>query len=328
MTRTAALVALALLVPGCVGTPSAPHGPFGRPKREPPPPYGVGPTARPVGNQSPLGIASAEPTPPPPPDERSLIPPKPDALVPAAGAPSGAAKNLADLKALVAAAEAAWRGTDTYEATFTRRELSPSGDATNEVLTYQFRREPMSLYTKNVGGGGRGRETLYYPARHGDKIYLVVGQGDTLLAKAGTVAPPMSPDSPRVTEKARYSIRLAGFCRPIGALTAAVAKLEAGALPPDVLTFAGPVRRDEYPYPLTGVTHRLRPGDDPLLPSGGTRLYFFDTKPDSPSYGMPVLVTAADAAGREVEYYLFDRMRSPAGLTDLDFDPSRLGKKK
>jgi hypothetical protein len=51
-------------------------------------------------------------------------------------------------------------------------------------------------------------------------------------------------------------------------------------------------------------------------------------KETSPSYGFPVLVITEDDTGREVEYYLFDKFKNPAGLTDADFDPSRLQSKR
>jgi hypothetical protein len=343
--RTFALVTLALFLVGCSQFQPA-RGPFARPAKEPPPPYGaikpavpaVGP--RPLNNQSPLGIASADPAPPLPPDERALIPPKPPTL-PAPGtpkppepplanvptAPKADSKNLRDLKALVATTTTAWKWIETYEATLTRRELNPKGQVQSEVLLFQYRREPVSVFTRNTGGGGKGREMVYNPGKFGDKMYVMLGEGDAKLAKSGFIAPPISPDDPKVTEKARYSIREAGFGRPINTLNAAVAKLEAGALPADAITFDGEVTRSEYSYPLVGVTHKLRPGDDPLFPAGGTRLYFFDLKKDSLSYGMPVLVTATEAAGREAEYYLWEKVKAPAGLTDAHFDPARLGKK-
>ena len=238
-----------------------------------------------------------------------------------------AAKNLGELKALLTTANAAWKATDNYSATLTRRELNPAGDLNSEVLLFQFRREPMSVYTLNVSESGKGREVVYNPTKHGDKLYVMLGQGDNRLMKAGFIAPPVSPDDPRVKEKARYSIRDAGLGRTVGALTAAVAKLEAGKVPPDSIVYNGEVKRDEYPHPLVGVTHKLRPGDDPLLPAGGTRLYFFNMKKDAPGFGLPVLVIATDPAGKEAEYYLFEKLISPAGLTDADFDPARLKKK-
>ena len=84
--------------------------------------------------------------------------------------------------------------------------------------------------------------------------------------------------------------------------------------------------RPEYPCPLTVVEVTIPPRGEPQMPKGGTRQVFFDPRPDSPSYRMPVLVVARETGGREVEYYLFDRIRTPAGLTDADFDPARLGK--
>ncbi len=378
MFRTVALVALALSLAGCSRYHSRGQGPFAKPAKEPPPPYGAMP--RPVGGPSPLGIASADPAPPLPPDEPSLVPPKTSGLVPAGGVlpapaavdtsasafppfrrrpepqpgslpspfapkekppapvppappkntpdapagPSPAAKNLGELKALLATANAMWKAVDTYEATLTRRELNPKGELNSEVLVFQFRRDPMSVYTLNVGESGKGRETVY--TKQTDKLHVKLGKGDPFPGP-GFATPPISPDDPRVKAKARYSIRDAGFGRTVGMLGAAVAKLEAGKVPPDSIAFDGEVKRDEYPHPLVGVTHKLRPGDDPLLPTGGTRLYFFNMKPGSPGYGLPVLVVATDLAGKEAEYYLFEKVTSPAGLTDADFDPARLKKK-
>ena len=335
MIRTAALVGLAVLLAGCSRYQSRGQGPFGALKKDPPPPYGsVAPNnaPKPVGGQSPLGMSAADPEPPRPPDEQSLIPPRSSALVPETGvapriAPDPIAKNVTELKALVATSRAAWNNLSTYETHLTRRELNPKGQINSEVLIFQYRREPVSVFTRNVGPSGKGREVVYNPGAHGDKLHVMLGEGDHSWLKAGTLAPaPISPDDTRVKEKARYSIREAGFGRWVAALGVAVANLEAGRIAPDALTFNGAVTRDEYPAPLVGVTHKLRPGDDPLLPSGGTRHYFFDMRAGSPSFGLPVLLVAFDAAGKEVEYYMADKVKNPAGLTDANFNPSRLGK--
>jgi hypothetical protein len=376
MTRTLSLVALAVLVAGCSRFHSRAQGPFAAQKKEPPPPYGaVAPPPKPPSNQSPLGIASADPVPPPAPDERPLIPSKSDGVVPAggplpadasagafpplkrkpppeplpspfapkeppkppslnspaspkAGEPKPAAKDLAQIKELLTTAAERWKAVDNFQATMTRREVSAKGGLkTDEVLLYQLRREPLALFTRNVSAAGKGREVVYNPAKHGDKLHVMLGEGDHKWFRAGFVAPPMSPDDPKVTEKARYSVRESGFGRPIKVLGAVVAKVEAGKAPADALTYQGGIKREEYATPLVGITHKLRPGEDPLLPLGGTRHYYFDMTRDSPSYGFPVLIVAADAKGREVEYYLFQNVKSPAGLTDADFDPARLGKK-
>jgi hypothetical protein len=300
--------------------------------------------AHPVGGQSPLDIVSADSGPSRATDDPTLIPPKsnrpnstggPLASAPGVGTPpaprrpvepSAAGKNLVDLQALVAESGAAWRAIDTYETVATRREMNPKGSINNEVVLSQFRREPMSVYTLNLSESGKGREMIYYPAKFEDKLHVKLGKGDPFPG-AGFVAPPISPDDPRVKAKARYSVREAGFGRPIAALAAAVAQLEAGTIPGDAVRYDGEVNREEFPRPVVGVTHRLRPGDDPVMPLGGTRQYFFDMKKGSPAYGMPVLIIATEPSGQGVEYYLYERVKQPAGLTDANFDPARLKKK-
>ena len=100
-----------------------------------------------------------------------------------------------------------------------------------------------------------------------------------------------------------------------------------GTITGDALHFDGELYREELPRPVIGVTHRLRPGDEVLLPNGATRLYFFDMNRGSPSYGMPVLIITTEPTGREVEYYRYEKMKQPANLTDAHFDPARLKKK-
>jgi hypothetical protein len=337
-----------------------PPPPYGSVK----PATAVAPSQKPIANQSPLGIAAPDPLPLPPAEEPSLIPPKsrgvspttPDAKADAEAdgsippfkrkktppeplpspfvpkdapkeAPKADAKNLAQVKELLATAANSWKAIDTFEATLTRRELNPKGELNSEVLLFQFRREPMSLFTRTVSGMGKGRETVYNPGKHGDKLHVMLGEGDSTLARAGFVAPPVSPDDPRVKDKARYSIRDSGFGKKIDALSAVAVKVEAGKAPADSLVHLGEVRRDECAYPLVGLAQKLRPGDDALMPNGGTRHYYFDMKKGSPAYGLPVLIVATDPNGKEAEYYLFEKFKSPAGLTEADFNPARLGKK-
>ena len=254
-----------------------------------------------------------------------FAPKQPNTEAPATPAPT--AKPLAELKTVIATANTAWRAVDTFEATVTRREINPQGASTSEVVLFQFRREPMSVFTRTISESGKGREVVYFPKKHDDKLYLMLGQGDHKLFKAGFIVPPVSPDDARVKEKARNSIRDAGFEKALTKLADTVTKMEAGKLPADTLTLHGPVKRDEYPYPLTAVTQNLRAGGDPLFPKGGSRTYFFDLKEKSPSYGLPVLIVAADSTGKEAEYYLLEKVKLPANFTDADFNPDRLGKK-
>jgi hypothetical protein len=185
----------------------------------------------------------------------------------------------------------------------------------------------MSVFMRNIGDAGKGREILYNPTKHGDKIYIMIGEGDNRLFKAGFKAPPLSPDNPQVKERTRYSIREAGYGTPIAKVASWVAKAESGKIPADALTFLGPVERKEYPYALLGVSLKLRPGDETLMPNGGTRQWFFDPNPESTSYGWPVLIIATEPNGKEVEYYLFEKIKLQVRFTEADFAPERLGRK-
>lgn len=264
-----------------------------------------------------------------------LSPRAPSGVVPASGAamaataptgPSSAALNITEVKKLAILAAERWAKVDTYEAVVTRKELTPAKEVNEDVVLYQYRKEPMSVFIRNLGESGKGREILYNPSKHGDKIYVMIGKGDSILP-AGIKVPPVSPDDPRVREKSRYSIREAGLGTPIAKVANWVAKAESGKIPPDALRFLGTVNRKEYPYPLVGISLKLRPGDEAVMPNGGTRQWFFDPKPDSNSFGWPVLIIATEPDGREVEYYLFDKVKTQVRYTEADFAPERLGKK-
>jgi hypothetical protein len=350
MTRSLALVAIAVLLVGCTrfGTNPA-GGPFIRKPKSIPEPYSPGPPAtnsplalgsptlparevmpaggtadpneqvlpkrkEPKERKLPRPFAKDRPAPP------SAIPAPTPQAVPAAG-------HVAEVKNLVEAAEAKWKTVDCYEATVTRRELAPNKKMTEDVVLYRFRKEPLAVYIKNLGESGKGREILYFPSKHEDKIYSILGKGDeNFLLKAGDRAPAVSPDMPLVKSKTRYSIREAGHGTPIARLGGWIAKVEAGKIPAENLTYLGEVKRMEFPYPLLGVQLKLRPNDDPLMPHGGTRQWFFDPKTESPSHAFPVLITATEPNEREVEYYLFEKMNFTVTFSDANFDPARLGK--
>jgi hypothetical protein len=285
-----------------------------RPRRNPPQP-----------GQLPSPFAPKGGAPNPQPDQPQPAQPQP------AVDPSrlSAAQHVAEVKKLAALAAEQWSKVNTYEAVVTRRELPPRGKMSEDVVLYQFRKEPMAVYIRNIGEAGKGRELLYFPSKHDDKIYCILGAGDgNILLKDGSKAPPVSPDSPLVKDKSRYSIREAGYGTPIARVANWAAKAEAGKIPAEALKYLGPVNRPEFKQPVAGVQLRLRPGDDPLLPTGGTRQWFFETNPESPAYGFPVLIIATEANGKEVEYYLFEKLRFGVPLTDADFDPNRLMKKR
>jgi hypothetical protein len=252
---------------------------------------------------------------------------KPTTPAPAAPATAAApaATNFAPIKKLSDAAAAKAKTLAMYEAKFARRENVDGTPGPLEEVAFKFR-EPMTVYMKNVSEAGLGREVLYNPGQHGDKIHIVVGKGDSRLVKAGFKPAPQSPDSPTVRSKSRHSIRESGIGISAGKFVALVAKVETGKLPAETLKYAGDVKREDFADgPLVGVEEIVRKGDEGL-PSGGTRHWFFDAKPGSASEGLPVLVILYDANGKELEYYKYSQLKI-AKLADADFDPAKLGGK-
>ena len=157
---------------------------------------------------------------------------------------------------------------------------------------------------------------------------MVVGEGDTRFLKAGSKGPSLSPDNPQVRSKSRHSIRESGVAISAGRFVAVVSKVEAGKVPAEILKYAGPLKREEFgDYPLVGVEQTVRKADEEAVPTGGKRHWFFDAKPESPSFGLPVLVILYDAGGKELEYYRYTQFKIPGNLTNADFDPAKLGKK-
>jgi hypothetical protein len=85
-----------------------------------------------------------------------------------------------------------------------------------------------------------------------------------------------------------------------------------------------PVRERESG--LEVIEETVPPDWEPLLPKGGKRTTHFDPDPASPSFGLPILITAVADTGRQVEYYWFDELR-PIRPSDADFDADRLWRK-
>jgi hypothetical protein len=246
--------------------------------------------------------------------------------VPPAGGPPAKVNDLAEIKKLVEFASEKWAKVDTYECIAIRRELSPTKEMSEDTTLYQYRKEPMAVFMRTLSNAGKGREIVYNPGKYEDRIHVMTGEGDLPL-RTGVKMPAVSPDSAIVKGKSRYSIREAGHGTPIKRVAGWVEKVEAGKVPAENLKFLGSVDRKDYPHPLVGVELTLRPGDEPLMPNGGTRRWFFDTRPESPACGFPVLIIATEPNGKEVEYYLIEKVKTNVKFTDMDFSPERFGKK-
>jgi len=262
------------------------------------------------------------------PKEPPPAPPKLNTVKPSIPAPtSPMIGNVAATRQLLDAATKKYAGVADYECRLVRREVVNGKQLPTEELIYQFRKEPMSVYMRVTGEAGKGREVLYVKGQNAGKMSVVTGEGDNRLIGAGRKFD-FEPDDKTVTAKSRNRIYDAGFGRPLGALTKLVESAEKGTRSADTVKNLGPVERKEYKTPPTAVEVTLLPGDDPLLPKGGKRTYYFDNDPKSDAIGLPVMIITHEPGNREVEYYCFDQYRMPAKLSDVDFSPERLGKRK
>lgn len=211
-----------------------------------------------------------------------------------------------------------------FEARLTKREVVNGKQLPQDEIVYKLRMSPLSVSMKVLSSEGQGREVLYVQGQFDNKIHVVTGKGDHILMGAGYKTD-MDPDSKLATAKSRYRIYEAGFGRTLAGLTKALNPPDGGG---PAVKALGLVQRKEVPYALDGVEVTIRAGEDPTLAKGGKRQVYFDPKPDSPGYLYPILVVTTDADGKEVEYYFFDQLKVPCGLTDADWNPATLGKKK
>jgi hypothetical protein len=250
-------------------------------------------------------------------------PADPVAPRPLAGTTAKPAGKLDEVKRVYGLCKQKWDGLKDYEARLVRREVIAGKEAPTEEMIFRFRKEPYSVHTKNIGGAGKGREVLYV-AGPGAKMHIVTGEGDNRLVGAGFYTQ-VSPDDRMVTAKSRHKITEGAVGRTVEMLGKAIAKAEAGQF--DGLKSMGKVQRKEYADPVEGIEAILPPGQDPELPKGGRREVYFDANPQSPSYGLPLLIRLLDG-DRELEYYAFSQYKVPANFTDADFDPARMGKRR
>jgi len=225
------------------------------------------------------------------------------------------AEDIAALKAVIRDAQERYDSIPDFTAKFVKREVVRGKSMPTEEADYAFRKQPLSIYLHVTSPAGEGREVLYVEGRDHCGMHLVTGKGDHFFRGVKTVLPL---DDPRVTEKSRYRITEAGFGRTLKALAEAAANGTA--------TLKRDQRRPEFTGRLDAIEMRIAAGQDRQLPDGGVRTVYLGATPGTAEYQLPVLVQTREPDGREVEYYLFKDLNVPGGLSDSDFDPSRLGK--
>jgi hypothetical protein len=159
---------------------------------------------------------------------------------------------------------------------------------------------------------------VYVKGQYRNEFLTKLTAGDHPLKPAGSIYS-LAPDSMFVRAKSRHLITEAGLGNLINHFGKLVEATERGERRQGTLTYLGPVSRAEFATAPEGVEQTIPPGADPLLPRGGRRLWFFDTKER-----LPLLAITHDDKGQEVEYYRYDQFQSCGPLSDDAFNPDQL----
>ena len=259
----------------------------------------------------PVGRGTLPPTSRPSP-EPTILPAS--ALTPA---PAISPSSSGSVRQVVEQAAATYAGIDSYIARLTRRE-QVNGKTEEEVMLFKFREEPWSVYFKWLGEVGKGREVIFVKGQHGSQIHTLLAGGDHPLKPAGSRMA-LAPDSVFVRMASRHPVTEAGIGASIERLVHLLDAIDHGDTRRGSLLELGIQQRPDYTGPLLVIEHTFPPGYDLTMPRGGKRYYGFDAENH-----LPVLVTARDDKGQEVEYYRYDRLQYPVRLDNDDFDPDKL----
>jgi hypothetical protein len=230
-------------------------------------------------------------------------------------------EQLKELRRLYKEATEQYAKMDSYIARLRRREQVGDKDGAEEVIRFQFRREPWSVSLKWLSTEGKGREVIYVKGKFEDKIHTLLAAGDMPLMPAGKrISLPV--DSLLVKSASRHPITQAGIGSLIDNFGLAVDAAGRGDAKRGSLTYFGPQARPEFTKAHELAEQIIPPKGEPTLPRGGRRLWFFD-----PDNHLPVLIITYDDTKKEVEYYLYDRLHFPVKLDDDDFNPEKMGAK-
>lgn len=206
---------------------------------------------------------------------------------------------------------------DSFTCRMVRREVIGGRRRPEELMSFQYRRNPYSIHLKWLGQEGKGREMVYIENKFDNRIQIRLAAGDIPFAAAGKRMT-FSLDNPLVRSSSRHSVHEASFGFMLACVGNLINQQKMGTPKTGTIQYAGKIMREDYGGVLEMVEVKLFPGTEEGLPQGGRRLYGFD-----PVVGMPCLVQTFDENGQEVEYYKYDRFFSK-GLDDNDFDPEIL----
>lgn len=203
---------------------------------------------------------------------------------------------------------------DSFTCRMVRREVLGGRKRPEELMAFQYRRNPYSIHLKWLGQEGKGREMVYIENKFDNRIQIRLAAGDIPFASAGKRMT-FSLDNPLVRSSSRHGVHEASFGFMLACVGNLINQQKMGTPKTGTIQYAGKIMREDYGGVLEMVEVKLFPGTEEGLPQGGRRLYGFD-----PVAGMPCLVQTFDENGQEVEYYKYDRFFCK-GLDDNDFDP-------
>jgi len=227
--------------------------------------------------------------------------------------------NLSALKRLCHRAIEQEKSLSNYVCRIRRREQVNGKDQPEETIMLKYCRAPLSIHCKWLGDEAKGREIIYVQGQRDNRVNILTGKGD-IVGSGKRMTFPL--ESPVVRSKSRHPLTEAGMGAPVVRFAALINAIDHGQASAGSVRYLGLQSRSEFPKPVEAVEQTLPANFDPFLPRGGSRYFFFDE-----ATGLPTLIVTFDDAKRQVEYYHFDRLQSPANLDEFDFDPDFLWRK-
>lgn len=211
-----------------------------------------------------------------------------------------------------------------YICRFRRREVVNGKQEPEDLLEFKFRKAPLSIFFKWIGGPLVGRELIYVKGKYNNELQIRTGKGDPIAGFRTS----LDPQSARATANSRRTVPEAGIGNLIESFGMVLAAQENGAATYGTLRYLGPKPRPESAVPMDCVEQTIPPNLEKHLPRGGTRYFFFNRDERTRDYELLVLVITLDETQREVEYYCHDRVNTNVGLKPQEFDPDIIWKRK